>query len=694
ADELTPKQRENVKAFEEQMPRTRALVTLRRDVDFPFELERCSAQRFTIDQARSTFEELGFSRLLPQLDKLIEGRGATPAAPATVREPEAKPSGDKADYALIDTNEALDAFVADLTRQPVFAFDTETTALNPSEAELVGLSFSWAAGRAVYIPVRGVGGSALEEARVIEALRPVLESSQQRKVGQNLKYDVAVLRQVGLEVRGLYFDTMIASFVLEPLRRSHGLDGLALELCGHQMIPISDLIGKGRERCSIDEVEIGRVCEYAAEDADYTWRLYEILQPQIDASPCAKLYYDTEMPLVSVLCDMECQGVALDTDLLAKLSRSMADRLIDLTSEIHSAVGHSFNIDSTKQLGVVLFDELKLPVIRRTKTGRSTDADTLSTLSRQTSHALPDLVLAYRELHKLKSTYVDALPRMVCTKTRRVHASFHQTGAVTGRLSSSDPNLQNIPIRTEEGRQIRGAFIAGQAGYVLLTADYSQVELRVLAHFCQDEALLEAFRSRQDIHAFVASQVNGVPLEQVSKEQRSAAKAVNFGIVYGQSAFGLARQLNIPRGEAQSFITMYFMRYPGIRLFIDQTVAEAKRNGYVETILGRRRPLAELLSTNRQQVAMGERLAVNTVIQGSAADLIKRAMIDIQHEIAQHRRPSRMLIQVHDELVFEVPELAVEEEAEMVRLKMTGAIPLDVPIEVDITWGSNWLEAK
>ncbi|MHC4093733.1 MAG: DNA polymerase, partial [Planctomycetota bacterium] len=361
---------------------------------------------------------------------------------------------------------------------------------------------------------------------------------------------------------------------------------------------------------------------------------------------------------------------------------------------IHRHAGHEFNIDSTKQMANVLFDEQKLPVIRKTKTGRSTDADTLDTLARTTDNPIPPLVLEYRELAKLKGTYVDTLPEMICQRTGRIHASFNQTGAVTGRLSSSDPNLQNVPIRTEAGRQIRSAFIAGLADHTLLVADYSQVELRVLAHFCQDEHLLEAFRTGEDIHAFVAAQVNGVPIDQVTGEQRSQAKAVNFGIIYGQTAFGLSRTLNISRSDAESFITEYFLRYPRIRLFIDECIAKARKRGYAETILGRRRPIEELHSRNKQRVAFGERIAVNTVIQGSAADLIKKAMIDIHQAIQAGRLQSKMLLQVHDELVFETPKSRVKKETPVIRELMATALSLDVPIAVDIASGRNWLESK
>jgi DNA polymerase-1 len=444
----------------------------------------------------------------------------------------------------------------------------------------------------------------------------------------------------------------------------------------------------------MDQVETGLVCTYAAEDADYTWRLYELFEPQITGSHVASLFSETEVPLVAVLAEMEHNGIGLDCPLLRKLSNAMAERTAELSREICKAAGHAFNVDSTRQLAVVLFDEQNLPVIRKTKTGRSTDADTLKALASQSDNPIPRLVLEYRELAKLKSTYVDPLPRMICPRTGRLHAGFNQTGAVTGRLSSSDPNLQNIPIRTETGRQIRAAVVAGAPDSVLLTADYSQIELRLLAHFCQDEGLLAAFRAGQDIHRTVAAQVHGIPPDDVSSAQRSAAKAVNFGIIYGQSAFGLSRSLGIPVAEAQSFIDMYFLRYPGIRRFIDDCIACARSKGYAETILGRRRPIPELGSRNRQQVGLGERVAVNTVVQGSAADLIKRAMIEIHREIKSGDHSARMLIQVHDELVFEVPAMDVEREAAFVREKMEHAIPLNVPLVADVGWGPTWAEGK
>ncbi|MFH1109123.1 MAG: DNA polymerase I [Planctomycetota bacterium] len=694
ADELSPKMRERVKAFAAQLPVTRQLVTLRRDVPFDFELRDCALDRLSPSAVRPIFEELGFNRLTEALEALapLTEHGGASLDHATHPERTARAEWEK--YALVDTPEKFADFVGQLAAQPEFAFDTETTGLNAVEVDIVGLSFAWKAGEAYYLPVRAVMGATLPLSDVVRRLRPIFEDPSIAKVGQNAKYDMLVLRQLGITVAGLRFDTMLASYLLDPMGRSHALDALAKNLLGHDMIPITDLIGKGKDQLTMDQVDTRQVCEYAAEDADYTWRLKEILEPQIAGSHIETLFHDTEMPLVEVLAEMEHNGIALDCGLLKRLGATMEDRLIELTRDVHQAAGRVFNLDSPKQLGEVLFDEQGFRVVRKTKTGRSTDAETLEALAAQTDHAIPKLVLEYRELSKLKNTYVDTLPKMVCRRTGRVHASFNQTGAITGRLSSSDPNLQNIPVRTDLGKQIRAAFVAGDAESVLLTADYSQVELRLLAHFCKDAALLDAFQRGQDIHRAVAAQVNGVAVEEVTPAQRSAAKAVNFGIIYGQTPFGLSRSLGIPVGEARAFIDTYFLRYPGIRLFIDRCIDEAKRTGYARTILGRRRPIPELKSRNPGQASFGERIAVNTVVQGSAADLIKRAMIDIHRELKGGGHPARMLIQVHDELVFEVPKRDVEREAAMIRDKMEHAIPLDVPIVVDIAWGRTWADSK
>lgn len=690
ADQLTPKLKERIKAFADQLDRTRSLVTLRRDVPMTFDLEACRWTGAPAAKVRPIFKELAFTRLVDTLDALAE---TDDAARVEHKADESAPQRET-DYQLVDTPEKLDAMVAKLVERNIFAFDTETTSLRPTSAQLVGISISWEAGTGYYVPLRAAVGDTLPVELVVEKLKPIFEDPSRKKCGQNLKYDIVVLRQIGIEVAGIWFDTLLADFLLDPLRRSHGMNALALDILGHEMIPISDLIGKGKNQITMDQIDTARVCEYAAEDADYTWRLYEHFAPRIETSTVRSLFVDVEMPLVEVLAQMEHNGVALDSDMLCKMSGTMATSLVKLTERIHAEAGYPFNIDSTKQLAVVLFDEQGLEVIRKTKTGRSTDAETLSALVATTDNKIPALVLEYRELTKLKGTYVDTLPDMVYPKTGRIHTSFNQTGAVTGRLSSNDPNLQNIPIRSPAGREIRRAFIAGTADHVLLVADYSQIELRILAHFCGDKTLRQAFEEDQDIHAFVAAQVNDVSIDEVTKDQRSAAKAVNFGIIYGQTPFGLSRSLGIPVAEAKAFIDTYFMRYPGIRLFIDGCIADAKEKGYVETILGRRRPVEELRSRNRQRAALGERVAVNTIIQGSAADLIKRAMIDIHRTIKADARPLKMLIQVHDELVFETPASEAEIQAEMIRDKMSNAIPLEVPIAVDINWAPNWLEGK
>ncbi len=698
ADEQTPKLAERLKEFAVQLPRTRQLVTLRRDVPFEFQLEACAVSRFTPSRARPIFDELNFTTVVTAFQGLSDlvGAGASPGALTTEQTmpvaPRVSAVADPSTYRLVDSPKKLDELAAILRNQAVVAFDTETTGTQPVQARLVGVSVAWGEGQAAYVPVLGINGDLLGEAQVRATLGPIFADPSIAKVGHNLKFDLLVLRQIGIEVRGANFDSMIASFLLDPMRRSHGLKGLTNELLGYEMTPLSDLIGKGRTEITMDQVATRRACEYAAADADFTFRLCELLAKQMAESPFATLFRETEMPLVDVLAEMENNGVALDSALLKKLSAEFGDRLQDLTKEVHRTAGHTFNVDSPKQLATVLFEELGFQPVRKTKTGQSTDADTLEALAEQGGNPLPRLVLEYRELSKLKGTYVDTLPTMVCRRTGRIHTSFSQIGAITGRLSSSDPNLQNIPIRTETGRRIRAAFVACDADHLLLSADYSQIELRLLAHFCGDEALRDAFSRGQDIHRAVAAQVNGVALEEVTSTQRSAAKAVNFGIIYGQSAFGLARSLGIPQGDAKAFIDMYFLRYPGIRVFIDRCVREARRLGYVETILGRRRPIPELQSRNRTEVSLGERLAINTIVQGSAADLIKRAMIAIHQEVQAKRLAARMLLQVHDELLFEVPARDIEVVGGNVRAFMEGAMTLDVPITVDLSSGHSWAE--
>lgn len=612
---------------------------------------------------------------------------------ATFRAPE------PGEWRLIPDIAALEAMLMECARQPEFAIDTETTSINPVDADLVGVSLSWNVGRGYYIPVRGPGATIpLETLR--ERLAPLLADNAITKIGHNIKYDLIVLHNAGMPVHGPLIDTMIAAFVLDPTRNSYGLDPLAFTYFNHRMIPISDLIGKGRQQLAFDQVALDRAAEYAAEDADYTWRLSRVFAPHLSAgatgedAALAALFREIEMPLVRVLMDMERNGVRIDTSFLRELENKMSRRAAEIVDETHALAGIPFNLDSPKQLAEVLFDRMQFRVIKHTRTARSTDAETLETLAEETTHPLPKLLLEYRELQKLLGTYVQALPLACSRRTGRVHTSFHQTGAVTGRLSSSEPNLQNIPIRSALGREIRRAFIPREADELLVVADYSQIELRILAHYSGDAELTRAFAEDQDIHAFVAAQVNNVPLAEVTKEMRSRAKAVNFGIIYGQTAHGLARSTGMSRTEAQNFIDNYFRRYPGVDAFIQRCICDARKNGYVQTILGRRRPIRDIDSRNRVAKAQAERLAVNTVMQGSAADLIKVAMIRLHRRICEEKLPLRMLLQVHDELVCEAPAARAEQMGRIVAESMSGAINLMVPLRVDVGIGPNWLEAK
>jgi DNA polymerase-1 len=696
ADELSPKQAEKVKAFAEQLPVTRELVTLRRDAPVELALDACAPGRFTWAEVLPIFQELGFRKLIEQLPnvadetvaELAEHQPSPDDRAAALRQPE------RGDYAQIDTPEKLAALAERLRGLDSFTFDTETTGLKAVDAELVGLAIAWDVGQAAYVPTMCQYGRPLPLEQVQAALGPIFADTKIQKIGHNLKYDLIVMRHAGLPVAGPAFDTMVAAFLVDPARVSYGLDRLVRDLLGHEMIPITELIGKGRDQLRMDQVPLEHVAEYAAEDADYTHRLAALFEPQLAEQQVERLFYETEMPLLGVLTEMEAAGIAIDADFLAEMSTRLTERAGELTQQVHTVAGQAFNLDSPKQLGEVLFDKLGFRVVRRTKTARSTDAETLGVLARETGHDLPQLLLDYRELQKLLSTYVDALPKERSRRTGRVHTSYHQTGAITGRLSSSEPNLQNIPVRTELGRQIRRAFVPRSRAERLIVADYSQVELRVLAHFSADDALRQAFEEDRDIHAFVAAQVNGVDEADVTREMRGNAKAVNFGIVYGQTAFGLAQTTGMSREEAQQFIDEYFARYPKIRAFIDECVDNAKRYGYAKTLLGRRRPIENIRSRNANLRNQAERLAVNTVVQGSAADIIKIAMVQLHQRIAADGLPLRILLQVHDELVCEAPADEAESLAAVVSEQMGAAVDLSVPLKVDVAIGQNWFEAK
>lgn len=708
-DALTPKLRENLLLHAPMLDLTRRLVTLDRDAPIEFELEACLTPDPDLPKARALFDALGFRTLQEQLEATARAaRGRSPSEspalsggsedaeplPAT----EVSPPGTRT--RLVASEQDLKALAQELASAEAFAFDAETTALLAVDAALVGLAFSLEEGEGYYVPVAPEGSQATGEApfaleEIREVLAPVLADPGSLKVGQNLKYDINVLAGAGIAVEGPLFDTMVAAALLHPERRTNNMDALAREFLALSTTPITDLIGKGKAQLNMRDVPVAEAAAYAAEDADVTWRLYRHLSELLDAADGALrgLFEDVEMPLVRVLAAMERQGVELDADLLAEYSQVLSAKIEELKRALIGAAGVDFNPDSPKQLAEVLFDRLGLPVIKRTKTGRSTDAEVLDRLAAESDHPLPGLLLEYREATKLLGTYVQPLPSYLAASTGRLHASFHQTGAATGRLSSSEPNIQNIPIRTEAGRQIRRAFRAPE-GKLLISADYSQVELRMLAHFSGDEELLRAFRDGLDIHAYVASQVFEVPLPEVTADQRRVAKTVNFGIVYGQSAFGLARTLRIPQREAADFIGAYKERYTGLDRFITDCVGRAEEAGYVATILGRRRMVPEIRSRNRNLRQLGERLAVNTVIQGSAADLIKVAMVRLDERLRSSFPGAHLLIQVHDELVLEAPEGSVEAVSAATVEEMAGALPLDVPLHVDTAVGPSWFQDR
>jgi DNA polymerase-1 len=672
------KRRQNLIEGREKALLSRQLVRLDKNVPIEIDWEAARVRPFDVPRVVALFGEFGFHRFAEQ----ARARESTEIA------------GDwNADYRLIDTPELFAEFLAHLRQQKWISFDTETTSVSPTRADIVGYSFAWKPGEAYYLPVRAPAGQRhLDPLATSEALRPVLEDPAVLKLGQNLKYDMLTLRRTGTRMQGIGFDTMVASYLLNAGERNHNLDELAKRYLDHTTIKISELIGSGKNQKCMDEVPVDKVTAYAAEDADVPVRLMPLLRAELEASQLSQLFETLELPLIEVLAELEHNGIKIDVARLAELSKQYGERLLTLEREIYELAGHEFNIASPKQLQQVLFTEQQLPVMSRTKTGPSTDVDVLEELARL--HPLPAKIIEFRQFAKLKNTYVDALPSLVNPHTGRVHASFHQAVAATGRLSSSDPNLQNIPIRTDSGREIRSAFLPGHEDWLLLAADYSQIELRVLAHFCQDETLCAAFAADEDIHTLVAGQVYGVAAADVTREMRRAAKAVNFGIIYGQSAFGLAKSLNIEQSQAAEFIDAYFSRYPGVEKFLAKTLEECLAKGYVNTVLGRRRAIHGIRADAGRQRNLPERTAINTVIQGSAADLIKLAMIAIFRRLRNESLAAKMLLQIHDELIFEVPPNELDYVARLVVEEMSGVMRLSVPLKVDVKTGRNWAETE
>jgi DNA polymerase-1 len=689
-DEIKGKRGDNLRKFKEQAELSRKLVTINTEVPIDFDYSNLELSKFNERKLKELFTELGFNRLLAQLGMTAESSAASPGKDSAEQIHSTQNAArDTKNYQLIDTQEKFEKFYEELKQHKLFAIDTETTSTNAMRADLVGMSFSWQPEQGFYLAIKApLGTKHLDIGAVRRKLAPILVDEKVKKIGQNIKYDMLVLQNAQMPIKGVYFDTMVASYCLDP-ERGHSMNNMAADFLDYQCIPISALIGKGKNQLTFDMVDTAAACDYAAEDADVTWRLYLYLQRRLENEPLIKkLFEDVEMPLVPVLAAMEYKGVSLDTKVLRKMSGEISETLKNVTEQIYEQTGEVFNLDSPKQLGEVLFDKLGLVPVR----GRSTDANVLEQLSEE--HPAIELILQYRGLSKLQNTYVDKLGSLINPRTGRVHASFNQTIAATGRLSSSNPNLQNIPIRTELGSKIRSAFVPGKKTDCILSADYSQIELRLLAHFSKDQALAEAFAADRDIHSFVASQIFAVPIEQVSSEMRSRCKAVNFGIIYGQGPFGLSRTIGIGRAEAKKFIDDYFTRYSSIRQFMDECIARARQTGYAETILHRRRKIQNLNSKNGGKRSQAERLAVNTVVQGSAADLIKRAMISIQRKIESENLPGSMLLQIHDELLFELPAAEADEHAVWIAELMTSAIKLDVPLKVDINYGPNWLSGK
>ncbi len=704
------KTRELLRKEEAVARRSLKLATIVTDLPIEFDIEACRIERFENTKVIPLLRELEFTSLIARLPK-IGGEAATTgratlashvqrmAAPAT---PGGRPSGSplpmaplppsvECQYALVDTAEKLAEVARKLAKAARFALDTETTGLDTLTSELVGLSVALAPGDAYYLPVGHVGveGAQLELSEVKKALGPVLTDRKIAKIAHNAKFDLQILQTAGFTFAGLEFDTMLAAHLLGE--KAPGLKNLASTRLGVEMTPITEFIGDGKSQICISRCGLRQTADYACADADMTFRLAEQLEPQLKEQNQWKLFAEVEMPLVPVIMDMERAGIALDTERLGKMSVDLGGQLKAIENDIYAMAGHEFNIASPKQLGDVLFGELKLPVGRKTKTGYCTDAAVLDELKDE--HAIVRKILEYRTLAKLKSTYVDVLPGMVSTCDGRLHTSFNQARTATGRLSSSDPNLQNIPVRGDLGREIRKAFVA-PPGHLLLAADYSQIDLRALAHLSGDADLITAFKADEDIHTATAMRLYDVPREAVTKEMRRFAKTVNFGVIYGMSDYGLEQATEMSRQESQKFIATYFERYPGVAAYLAATKEQARSRGYVETILGRRRYIPDITASNRQVREAAERMAINMPVQGTSADIIKVAMLDVCREMKERKLQSRLLLQVHDELIFEVPQYELIHMSELAPRLMAAAIKLSVPLKVDLKYGANWGEME
>ena len=684
ADAVKGKVGEYLRESLAHLPLSYELATIKLDVVLDEDIKEMHPRAPDKAALKTLYTEYEFRQWNEELADGIE-------APASISTEDSEIQASR-EYDVVFQASEFEQWLEKLSSAEMITFDTETTSLDYMAAELVGVSFAIVAGEAAYVPIAHnyEGAPAqLSLDTVLRGIKPILEDPSIKKIGQNMKYDMSVMGKYGVEIRGLAFDTMLESYVLNSVASRHNMDDLALKYLGRTTIHFEDIAGKGAKQVTFNQIDLEVAGEYAAEDADITLQLHQTIWPRLSESEKLRSVFEKiELPLVGVLSRIERNGVLLDTDLLAKHSEALAVRIVELEEEAYSLAGEEFNLGSPKQLQQIFFEKLKLPVIRKTPKGQPSTAEpVLQELAHD--YPLPKVIMEYRGLTKLKSTYTDQLPKQVHESTGRVHTSYHQAVAATGRLSSKDPNLQNIPIRTEEGRRVRKAFIAAP-GYKLIAADYSQIELRIMAHLSKDDGLLKAFRDGLDIHSATASEVFGHPIEQVKDFERRSAKAINFGLIYGMSAFGLARQLSIPRGDAQDYIDLYFERYPGVRAYMDSVREQAAGDGYVETIFGRRLYLPDITASNFQRRQGAERAAINAPMQGSAADIIKLAMIDVDGWLMESGIDAKMIMQVHDELVLEVREDLVPKVMAIVDEKMSSAAELDVPLVVESGMGDNW----
>ncbi|MEE3026492.1 MAG: DNA polymerase I [Pseudomonadota bacterium] len=691
--------------YEEQARLSYTLATISIDLDLDYDVEALMPCQADNEQLRDLFAEYEFKRWHAEVSALIAG-GDTSGANANTNEEKSDSAEeseqsesveiDKSKYETVLDEERFNAWVAKLEKAELIAFDTETTSLNYMDAELVGVSFCIEEGEAAYVPVAHDYPDApaqLSREFVLDALKPILESDTVIKVGQHIKYDKNVLANYNITLNGIGFDTMLESYVLNSTAQRHDMDSLALAYLGHKTIHFEEIAGKGAKQLTFNQISLEEAGPYAAEDADITLRLHNAIWTKLKEIPELKnLLIDVEVPLACVLSRMEQEGVLIDSQRLRQQSQDLATRIAELESEVHEEAGEPFNLGSTKQLQHVLFEKMSLPIIKKTPKGApSTSEDVLQELALE--YPLPKKIMEYRGLTKLKNTYTDKLPKMINHRTGRVHTSYHQAVTATGRLSSTDPNLQNIPIRNEEGRRVRQAFVPRE-GNKFVAADYSQIELRIMAHLSGDKGLLDAFAHGKDIHKATAAEVFSVPLNEVTTEQRRSAKAINFGLIYGMSAFGLSKQLNIPRNEAQKYMDLYFERYPGVLEYMDSTRESAKEKGYVETVFGRRLYLPDIKASNGARRKGAERAAINAPMQGTAADIIKMAMIKVDDWIRKNASDDvTMMMQVHDELVFEIKEDKVETYVSTITALMESAATLNVPLVVEAGVGENWDEA-